>query len=161
MICQFFLLLVMMIIACRPSGPKVVEKPDLEDLPPFDPSTQQSVAYLEISHAAHFLESNPDAIVLDARGREDYDKVHLPNAVSFPYDFEKMSIKKELAAHPDYDTKKIYFIYGSKKDFHATDIANRMKGMGYQYLFCVRNESGIEDWIKAGLPVVSTAAVNE
>ena len=150
-----------MSIACRPSAPKVLKKPDLEELPPFDPSTQQSVAYLEISHAVHFLESNPDAIVLDARRREDYDKVHLPTAVSFPYDFKKKSIKKELAAHPDFDTKKKYFIYGSNKDYNATDTANRMKDKGYQYLFCTRNETGIEDWVKAGLPVMSTAAENE
>jgi len=149
----------MMLVACRPPGPKAVETPDAEDLPPFDPATQQTVTYLEIAHAVHFLESNPDAIVLDVRGREDYDKVHLPKAVSFPYDFEKKKIKKALAAHPDYDTKKSYFIYGSKENYYALDVSNRLKVSGYQYLFCIRQDSGIEDWVKAGLPVSSTAAV--
>lgn len=153
---QFFLLLVMM-IACRPPGPKVAKISDLEDLPPFDPSTQQTVAYLEFRHVKHFLESNPNVVVLDVRGLEDYDKVHLPNAISFPYDIEKLSITEELAAHPEFDTKKTYFIYGSKEDFNATKVSNLLKGVGYQYLFCTSAESGIEDWVKAGWPVMSTA----
>ena len=149
-----------MAVACRPSGPRVAEMPDMEEMPPFDPATQQTITYLEIAHIQHFLDSNPDVIVLDVRGRDEFDKVHLPKAISFPYDpkEKKKMVDKSLAALSNYDTKKIHFVYGSKENYYALDVCNRLRIAGYQYLFCIRQDSGIEDWVKAGLPVVSTPA---
>jgi len=143
-------------VACRPAEISVAEAPDVEDLPPFDPATQQTVAYLNIEHVKHFLESNPDVFVLDVRTLEEYDKVHLPGAVSFPYDFKKKTIKKVLAAHPDYKTKNTYFFYGSNENYYEIDVSMHFRNLGYQYLFCMNG--GIEDWIKDGLPVMSTVA---
>jgi len=153
MVCQFLLLIALSLVACRPAGPGVVEAPKVEDLPPFDPATQATVSYVNIEQALHLLESNPDALVLDVRSRGEYDKAHLPKAVSFPYDFQNAAIDRALAAHPDYDTKKIYFLYGSNENYHGVDVSMRLREVGYQYLFCMNG--GIEDWIKKGLPVMS------
>lgn len=150
---QFLLLITLSLVACRPPGPQVVETPKVADLPPFDPASQITVSYVGIEHARHLLESNPDALVLDVRPREEYDKAHLPKAVSFPYDFQNATIDGALAAHPDYDTKKVYFLYGSNENYHGIDVSMRLRQMGYQYLFCMNG--GIEDWIKMGLPVMS------
>lgn len=152
-VCQFLLLITLSSVACRPPGPKVVEVPKVADLPPFDPATQISVSYLDIEHARHLLESNPDTLVLDVRPPEEYDTAHLPKAVSFPYDFQKKTIDGALAAHPDFDTKKTYFLYGSAENYYAIDVSMRLRAMGYQYLYCMNG--GIEDWIKKGLPVMS------
>ncbi len=129
----------------------------MEDLPPFDPATQQTQTRLNIEHIKHFLESNPDAILLDVRGLEDYDKGHLPGAVSFPYDLKKQSIQEQLIAHPDYDTKKVYLTYGSTENFYAIEVVLRMASAGYQYLNSLNG--GIEDWVKLGLPVESKEVV--
>lgn len=124
---------------------------DVEDLPPFDPASQKTLAHLGVRHVKYFLESNPDAIILDVRPLEEYNEAHLPGAVSFPYDFEKMSIQEELAAHPDYDKKKVYLAYGSKENFYSTEVVSRLSRAGFQYLNSMNG--GIEDWITLGLPV--------
>lgn len=144
-------------VACRPAAPKGIKTVDVEDLPPFDPASQQTLARLAVGHVKHFLESNSDAIILDVRSLEEYNKAHLPGAVSFPYDFEKMSIQEELAAHPDYDKKKVYLAYGSKENFYSIDVISRLSDAGFQYLNSMNG--GIEDWIKLGLPVESKETV--
>lgn len=148
----------MMAAACRPSLPKVAEIPDMEDMPPFDPATQQSISHMGLKHVKHFLDSNPDAIVLDVRPREEYDLAHLPRAISFPYDIDGKNINESLVAHPEYDTKKKYFTYGSKEDFHSIDVSWQLIKRGFQNMFSMNG--GIEDWIKEGLPVMSTSVGN-
>ncbi len=154
---QIMLLIAVSMVACRPAGPKVVEAVDVEDLPPFDPATQQTTAHLNVSQVHFFLESNPQAIVLDVRPLEEYDKAHLPGAVSFPYDFKTTSIQKELEAHPNYDAKKVYLSYGSKENFYAIDVVSKLSAAGYQYLFSMNG--GIEDWVREGLPLMSKEVV--
>ncbi len=129
----------------------------MEDLPPFDPATQQSMARLSLEQSIHFLESNPKAVLLDVRGREEYDKAHFSGAVSFPYDFKKLSINKALESNPNLGKKKVYFIYGSKENFYAIDVALRFIGSEHQYIYVMNG--GIEDWIAKGLPVEATAIV--
>ena len=150
---QILLLSVLGLCACRPAGPKVVKAESVKDLAPFDPSTQQTMTRLGVGHVKHFLESNPEALVLDVRPSAEYDKAHLPGAVSFPYDFKNSSIEKELEVHSDYTPKKIYFTYGSKENFYAIDVVSRLNESGYQYLYSMNG--GIEDWVKLGLPVES------
>ncbi len=150
---QFLLLSTLGLAACRPAGPKLLEAPKIADLPPFDPATQVTVSYLDLEHVGHFLESNPEALLLDVRTRGEYDEGHLPKALSFPYDFENQTIDGVLEAHPDLDSKKICFIYGSKENYYAVQVIVRLRSKGYQYLFCMNG--GIEDWVEKGLPLMS------
>lgn len=135
----------------------MVEAPDLEELPPFDPSTQQSITHLDLIHVKHFLDSNPKAVILDVRPRPDYDTAHLPGAVCFPYDPAVMPFGELLKKYPEFDTKKKYFIYGTEKNYLEIDVSILLSGVGYQYLF--KMNEGVESWIKEGLPVMSTATV--
>ncbi|NOY01034.1 MAG: hypothetical protein GXP30_15095 [Verrucomicrobia bacterium] len=153
--CRTLLLLSLFAVACQPTVPKAIEAADVEDLPPFDPATQQALALLSLEHSIHFLESNPKAILLDIRGREEYDKAHLPGAVYFPYDFKKLSIEEALESNPGLGKRGVYFIYGSKENFYVIDVAHRFIGSGHQYIFVM--SGGIEDWIAKGLPVETTA----
>ena len=130
---------------------------DVEDLPPFDPATQQTMARMNLAQAEHFLESNPKAIVLDVRSREDYDTAHLSGAVFFPFDLKKASIEAAQKSNPDFTKKKVYFLYGSKDNFYSIEVALRLIASGHQHIFVLNG--GIEDWIKKGLPVMSTATV--
>lgn len=141
--------------ACRPPAVKVVKAQNVEDMQPFDPATQKTLSRFNLEHVKHFLESNPDPLVLDVRGRTEYDQGHLPGAVFFPYDFKKMSIAEELQKHPKYDLKDLVLVYGSKKNFYAIDVASRLSDAGYQFVSSMNG--GIEDWVKLGLPVESKA----
>lgn len=155
--CQILLLISLLASACRPAGPEVIESADVEDLPPFDPATQQAMARLSLEHSIHFIESNPEAVLLDVRGRKEYDKAHISKAVSFPYNPKNKSMAKALNSNPDYNTKKVYFLYGSKDNFYAIEIALRFMASGHQHIFIMNG--GIEDWIKKGLPVMSSTVV--
>ncbi|MCF6311934.1 MAG: rhodanese-like domain-containing protein [Verrucomicrobiales bacterium] len=130
---------------------KVVKAQKVEDMEPFDPATQKTYARFTVEHAKHFLENNPNAWVLDVRSQTEYDQGHLTGAVSFPYDFEKMSIEEELQKHSDRDLKTPVFAYGSKEDFHAIEVATRLRAAGFQFVSSLNG--GIEDWMKLGLPV--------
>lgn len=150
---QILLLASVLAVACRPA-PTVVEAADVEDLPPFDTSTQQTMARLSVAHAIHFLESNPQAILLDVRGREEYDKAHLPGAISFPYNVSQ-PIAKTLKSYPSFDTKGVYFIYGID-EINAINVSIGLLGLGYQHLFILNG--GIEAWVKKEQPVTTTVA---
>lgn len=141
--------------ACRPPAVKVVQAQKVEDLKPFDPASQKTLSRFNLEHVKHFLESNPDARLLDVRSRAEYDQGHLPGAVSFPYDFETMSITEELQKHPEYDSKDLVLAYGSKENFYAIDVASRLSDAGHRYVSSMNG--GFEDWVKLGLPVESKA----
>lgn len=152
MLGQILLLASVLAVACRPA-PTVVKAADVEDLPPFDTSTQQAMARLSVAHSVHFLESNPHAILLDVRGREEYDKAHLPGAISFPYNVSQ-PIAKTLESYPSFDTKAVFFVYGTD-EINAINISIGFLRLGYQHLFILNG--GIEAWVKKGHPVTTTA----
>ena len=149
------LLLILISAGCKPAEPSEEERTDGDSLPPFDPSSQQSITYLEIEHARHFLESNPEVTIIDVRGQEEFAKAHLPGAINFPYDpkAKKKELDQGLRELTNNETGKIFLIYGSKENYYAIDVAGRLIGDGYQFLFCFRQDSGFEDWIGNKLPV--------
>ena len=89
-------------------------------------------------------ETKESIILLDVRDEPDYDKEHLPNAVSLPRGYLELDID-EIA--PDADTHIVTYCGGGTR---ATLSAHTLKNMGYENVSVLKG--GFRSWKAAGRP---------
>ena len=93
------------------------------------------------------------AIVVEALPAQYYDDAHLPGARNLPHDSDEATITAVL---PDRDTTVVVYCSNVACQ-NSTILSRRLAGLGYTDVR--KYEAGKEDWIGAGLPVESGAAV--
>ena len=94
-----------------------------------------------------------DIVVLEALPTTYWEKEHLPGAVAFPLD-DIDGLAADLL--PDRDRAvAVYCSNAACNNSHV--VAARLTQLGYTDVF--RYAEGKQDWIEAGLPVESAAAV--
>lgn len=105
---------------------------------------------------------DPNWVILDARGKGDYNAGHIPGAVNYgqpavatlkdPNDGRVVPIKQaeKLLGQIGLDNKKGLIIYGTKGDYHVTceQYALYLGAKQFYYM-----DGGYENYVKAGKPV--------
>ncbi len=94
------------------------------------------------------------AIVVEALPPSYFDDAHLPGARNLPHDSEDATISAVL---PDRDTAVVVYCSNVACQ-NSTLLSRRLAQLGYADVR--KYEAGKEDWISAGLPVESGAAVS-
>ena len=91
-------------------------------------------------------QGNQDFIIIDIRTPEEFNKVHIENAINI--DFYSDTFKEDL---DKLDKNKTYFIYcrSGNRSGRAIPI---MKELGFKEVYNL--SVGIKEWIAQGLPVV-------
>ena len=95
--------------------------------------------YKHLSHedAKIMIESNPDAIVLDVRTKEEYGRKHIPNALLVPID--NLS-NGDFSKLPDKDATILIYCWTGRR---AEDAAQILIEHGYKNVY---EFGGIVDW---------------
>ena len=93
-------------------------------------------------------EADDSVILLDVRDEPDYEKEHLPNAVSLPRGYIELDID-EVA--PEEDAHIVTYCGGGTR---ATLSAHTLKNMGYQNVSVLKG--GFRGWKTAGLETESS-----
>ena len=93
---------------------------------------------------AEFTEATEAIILLDVRDEPDYDKEHLPEAVSLPRGYIELDID-EIA--PEADTHIVTYCGGGTR---ATLSAQTLKNMGYENVSVLTG--GFRGWKTEGRP---------
>ena len=89
-------------------------------------------------------QNNENFILLDVRSREDYDKKHLPGALSIP-----LEDIKDFADRLDRDEKVVTYCGG----FHcplSTEAAKELMKLGFKNVSDYKG--GIQEWDEKGYP---------
>jgi rhodanese-related sulfurtransferase len=105
---------------------------------------------ISVKDAAALMKGNPRPVVIDVRELADYDKRHLPDAISVP--FAEFKSRLESLKLPKIDP---VILYGAD-DAHARDATRILYESGYQGALTLKG--GIEAWQAAG-QVVATREV--
>ena len=93
-------------------------------------------------------DAGDSVILLDVRDEPDYEKEHLPNAVSLPRGYIELDID-EVA--PEEDAHIVTYCGGGTR---ATLSAHTLKNMGYQNVSVLKG--GFRGWKTAGLETESS-----
>lgn len=95
--------------------------------------------FKHISHdeAKKIIAENPDAIILDVRTQEEYDKKHIPKALLVPIDNLRAG---DFSALPD--KNKIILVY-CRTGRRAEDSAKILTEHGYKNVY---DFGGLVDW---------------
>lgn len=98
-----------------------------------------SVTYKHLTHdeARQLLAKNPDAIILDVRTPEEYEKKHIPNAVLLPLDEIR---KGNFKALPDKNQIILTYCWTGRR---AQDAAQLLIDNGYKNVY---EFGGLIDW---------------
>ncbi len=94
------------------------------------------------------IERGDDFVLVDALGRQHYERSHLPGAVNLPYEF--VDDAEQVLSNKDAEI----VVYCMNVDCAASgEEARELEDMGYKN---VRHYAeGKQDWLEAGLPVES------
>ena len=87
--------------------------------------------------AVRIMKSNPDAIVLDVRTKDEFDKRHLPNALLVPIDNLRAGDFSKL---PDKDATILIYCWTGRR---AEDSAEILLEHGYKRVY---EFGGLVDW---------------
>jgi len=121
------------------------ETSQIETLTPTaTPTAVLSYTSLTVDGAQSLIQENTDLIVLDVRTKEEYEISHLQNAILIP-----VSELPNRLAELDKDKKILVYCKAGIRSAIASEILVD-NGFGSVYNML----GGIEDWIKAGEPVV-------
>jgi len=104
--------------------------------------------HLTQPEAKKMIASNPDAIILDVRTQEEFDKKHIPNAISLP--LEKLR-DGDFSKLPDKDATILIYCWTGRR---AEDSAEILANNGYKNVY---EFGGIADW-KGDLEGTNTVA---
>lgn len=127
---------------------QIVEADQVDELAPFDPSTQQLIYHLTLDQAAEFVRRFPDSMVFDIRSREQYEEGHLPGATHADWLHDKDIFQMLVGEKPKSDK---YLVYGSAA--MVTDTAEaivRLRSIGFQNLHTFYES--FDAWQAASLP---------
>ena len=92
--------------------------------------------------AAEMMATGSGYVVVDVRGKEEYDKGHIPGAINVPIDSLKQDIHNNEAIPELADKKKVYLIY-CRSGRRSNEAAKLLSGFGYKHIY---EFGGIIDW---------------
>jgi len=92
--------------------------------------------------AAKMMASGGDYVVVDVRGKEEYDKGHIPGAINVPVDSIKQDIRNNEAIPELADKEKVYLIY-CRAGRRSHEVAKLLSGFGYKNIY---EFGGIVEW---------------
>ena len=93
--------------------------------------------HLTQPEAKKMIASNPDAIILDVRTQEEFDKKHIPNALLVPIEDLK---EGDFSKLPDKDATILIYCWTGRR---AEDAAKILGDNGYKNVY---DMGGIVDW---------------
>lgn len=98
--------------------------------------------YKHITHeeAQRIMQTNPDAIILDVRTPEEFNKKHIPNAVLLPIEDIRGG---KLSKLPDKDAMILIYCWTGRR---AEDAAELLIKRGYTKIY---EFGGLVDWTGA------------
>lgn len=99
----------------------------------------EKIIYKSITHdeATKIIADNPNAIVLDVRTPEEYEKKHIPNAISLPLEDLRNG---NFASIPDKNQTILIYCWTGRR---AQDSAQLLADKGYKNVY---EFGGIADW---------------
>ena len=92
--------------------------------------------------AAEMMASGSGYVVVDVRGKEEYDKGHIPGAINVPVDSIKQDIRNNKAIPELADKEKVYLIY-CRAGRRSHEVAKLLSGFGYKNIY---EFGGIVEW---------------
>ena len=92
--------------------------------------------------AAEMMATESGYVIVDVRGKEEYDKGHIPGAINVPIDSLKQDIRNNEAIPELADKKKVYMIY-CRSGRRSNEAAKLLSGFGYKHIY---EFGGIIDW---------------
>lgn len=104
--------------------------------------------HIDTQELKRMMDEGADFTLIDARSHDAYDREHLPGAVSMPSDHMGEHVLK------DYDNDETMVTYCTDLECTASTIAAR-KLDRYGFKKVLEYKAGIEDWKKAGYPVIT------
>jgi rhodanese-related sulfurtransferase len=111
----------------------------------FDKKVAQMLSFTVKTISPKDLKKQPNALILDARERSEYDVSHLPNAVFIGYsNFEKKVLDSVSKDKPIV----VYCSIG----YRSEKIGEKLKKLGYTKVFNLYGS--IFEWLNQGNPVV-------
>jgi len=106
---------------------------------------EQKQRILTFDELLGMYQNNEKFILLDARSREDYDKGHLPGALSIP-----LEDIKDFADRLDKGEKIVTYCGGFQCPL-STEAAKELKKLGFQYV--CEYKGGMQEWAEKGYPI--------
>ena len=92
--------------------------------------------------AAEMMATESGYVIVDVRGKEEYDKGHIPGAINLPIDSLKQDIRNSEAIPELADKKKVYMIY-CRSGRRSNEAAKLLSSFGYKHIY---EFGGIIDW---------------
>ena len=92
--------------------------------------------------AAEMMATGSGYVIVDVRGKEEYDKGHIPGAINVPIDSLKQDIRNNEAIPELADKKKVYMIY-CRSGRRSNEAAKLLSSFGYKNIY---EFGGIIDW---------------
>ncbi len=112
---------------------------------PGDTGTDQPLHIMNIDDLVKLTKSNTSYVLVDARKRDQYDKEHLPGAVSIP-----LSTTDSYAANMNKD--KLIVVYCQSYQCPiSTESAREFMKLGFTNVWDYKG--GIQEWKDKGYPV--------
>lgn len=107
-----------------------------------------SATFLNVQELESLCQSEPGTVVLDVRLKDDYDRCHIPGALSnCVYEVAFLGRMPELAA----DKNSTVCVYGASSNSKEAQVAaDKLSRAGYQRVF--RLEGCLESWCGGGRP---------
>ena len=99
-----------------------------------------SYKHLTQEEAMKMIAENPDAIILDVRSRDEYEKKHIPNALLVPIDHLRI---EKFDALPDKNQMILIYCWTGRR---AEDAAKILADHGYKNVY---EFGGLVDWTGA------------
>ena len=93
--------------------------------------------HLEMAEAEQMIKSEKDAIILDVRTQEEYDKKHIPGALLLPIDEIRNG---NVSALPNKNQKILIYCWTGRR---AEDSAAMLVDMGYKNVY---EFGGLVNW---------------
>ncbi len=95
--------------------------------------------HLNADEAMNMMASTPNAILLDVREQEEYDKKHIPNAVLLP--IEKINAGQDIETTlPDKNRPILVYCQTGRR---AENAASKLAKMGYKHVY---EFGGLVEW---------------
>ncbi len=112
---------------------------------PLDKAADQPVHIMNIDDLVKLTKSNTSYVLVDARKRDQYDKEHLPGAVSIP-----LSTTDSYASKLNKDQLIVIYCEDYKSPV-STDSAKEFMKLGFTNIWDYKG--GIKEWKDKGYPV--------
>ncbi|MBS3056300.1 MAG: rhodanese-like domain-containing protein [Candidatus Aenigmarchaeota archaeon] len=103
------------------------------------------------------MESREDFVLVDVLSKKYYKQQHIKGAVNIP--LSEGNFKRSVSRTITDKNKKIVVYCASLECMASPTAAKTLDMMGYKNVFDY--ESGIKDWIGAGLPIENTSNENK